>query len=172
MFWCTDDNKKASNYEDRLHPVASFATLEDFWAVYSHMKRLNVIPVGFDYLMFVKGVKPMWEEPLNKSGGKWLIRLKKGVLQILWERLVIAVIRGAFSFEEMGDDEITGCVASVRNGEDVISIWNKDCRNESSKNAIRVHLIEILKVPKDTIIEYRAHDVSLAHSHGDSKALH
>ena len=109
---------------------------------------------------------------MNKAGGKWLIRLKKGVLQILWERLIIAVIRGAFTAEELAGDEITGCVASVRNGEDVISIWNRDCRNEVSKNAIRTHLMDVLKIPKDTIMEYREHDASLTHSHSASKSHH
>ena len=109
---------------------------------------------------------------MNKSGGKYLIRLKKGVLQILWERLIIAVIRGAFTADELAGDEITGCVASVRNGEDVISIWNKDCRNEASKAAIRKHLMEVLKIPKDTIMEYREHDASLSLSHGAAKPQH
>jgi translation initiation factor 4E len=136
------------------------------------MKRLNSLPIGYDYHLFLGGAKPMWEDPVNKSGGKWLIRLKKGVLQILWERLIIAVIRGAFTSEELAWDVITGCVASVRNGEDVISIWNKDCRNETSKNAIRTHMMEILKIPKDTIMEYREHDASLTHSHEGSKSQH
>ncbi len=167
-FWCTDDNKKAESYEDRVHPIASFKTVEEFWAAYSHMKRLSNIPTGYDYHMFREGTKPMWEDPINRSGGKWLIRLKKGVIQILWERLVIAVIRGAFA-EDLSSDSITGCVASVRNGEDVISIWNKECHNETSKAVIRSKLMDVLKIPKDTILEYREHDASLAHMHNAPK---
>ena len=171
-FWCTDDNKKAVSYEDRVHSVDSFKTIEDFWAVYSHMKRLDDIPTGYDYHLFLEGVKPMWEDPLNRSGGKWMIRLKKGVIQILWERLIIGIIRGAFSDDTLAGDQITGCVASVRNGEDVISIWNADCHNEASRNAIRDRLMEVLKIPKDTILEYRQHDASLAHSHHVFKSIY
>ena len=152
-----------------MHRIDSFKTVEEFWAVYSHMKRLSNIPTGYDYHMFIDRTKPMWEDPVNRSGGKWLIRLKKGVIQILWERLVIAVIRGAFT-EDLFGDAITGCVASCRNGEDVISIWNKDCRNEASKAAIRSKLMDVLKIPKDTILEYREHDASLAHVHNALKA--
>jgi translation initiation factor 4E len=128
------------------------------------MKPLGSVPLAFDYHLFASGIKPMWEDAGNKAGGKWLIRLKKGVLQILWERLVIAVVRGGFVSDGIAMDDITGCVASVRNGEDVISIWNKDCRNEQCKIAIRAKLLEVLKIPKDTILEYREHDASLAHS--------
>ena len=116
------------------------------------MKRLASLATGYDYHLFLEGIKPMWEDSRNKSGGKWLIRLKKGVLQILWERLLISVISGAFSSDDLCGDEITGCVASVRNGEDVISLWNKDCRSETSKSAIRNKLVEVLKIPKDTIM--------------------
>ena len=107
----------------------------------------------------------MWEDPNNKEGGKWLIRLKKGILSVVWERLIVGVIGGAFISDAVSGAEITGCVASVRSGEDVISIWNRDRTNRGAKESIRAKLIEVLMIPKDTIIEYREHDASLAHSH-------
>jgi translation initiation factor 4E len=164
QFWYTDDNRKAKNYEDRVHSVGSFHTVEDFWSTYSHMKRAHKLPIGCDYHLFDKGIRPMWEDPSNKSGGKWLIRLKKGVLQLLWERLLLAIVGGQFVTEELSSHEITGCVASVRSGEDVISIWNRDSRNEIVKEAIKRKFVEVLGVPENTVIEYRTHDASLAHS--------
>ena len=106
----------------------------------------------------------MWEDPSNKAGGKWLIRLKKGVLPLLWERLILSIIGGEFVTSDISSHEITGCVASVRSGEDVISIWNRNSQDEKVKEAIKQKMMEVLKVPKDTIVEYRAHDASLAHS--------
>ena len=144
--------------------MASFHTIEEFWEVYSHMKRTGKLPLGCDYHLFDKGIRPMWEDPSNKYGGKWLIRLKKGVLPLLWERLLLAVIGGQFVSSEIATHEITGCVASVRNGEDVISIWNRDSTDNKTKEAIRRKFIEVLGVPENTIVEYRTHDASLAHS--------
>ena len=123
------------------------------------MKRLSQLPIGSDYHLFGSGVRPMWEDPENRSGGKWLIRLKKNVIQILWERLLLGVIGNQFGCT----DEISGCVASVRGGEDVISVWNKNASDIDSKERIRENLISILKIPKDTIMEYREHDASLHH---------
>ena len=71
-------------------------------------------------------------DPNNKASGKWLIRLTKGILNIVWERLIIDVTGGAFSTETVGASEITGCVASVRSGENLISIWNGDRNNTVS----------------------------------------
>lgn len=166
MFWCTDDNKKATDYEDRVHTIGAFSTVEEFWSIYSHMKRVSTLPTSFDYHLFQEGIKPMWEDSNNKAGGKWLIRLKKGILNVVWERLIIGLIGGAFVNEALPLSEVTGCVASVRSGEDVISIWNRDRNNAAAKDSIRAKLIEILMIPKDTILEYREHDASLAHSHG------
>ena len=144
--------------------MASFTSVESFWSVYSHMKRASKLPVGCDVHMFESGIRPMWEDPANKAGGKWLIRLKKGVLQILWERLIVSIIAGDFRAVGLSPDEITGCVASLRHGEDVISIWNRTSSNPEVSESIKQKFIDVLKIPKDTILEYREHDASIAHS--------
>jgi translation initiation factor 4E len=32
-----------------------------------------------EYHMFKEGITPTWEDAQNKLGGKWMIRLKKGI---------------------------------------------------------------------------------------------
>lgn len=114
-----------------------------------------------DYLLFHAGVRrPVWEDPLNLAGGKWIIRLKKGVADRFWEDLVLAIIGdqfddcrstrerdenpksrvgalgalGAAAPASKSDDgsegaselpEICGCTISVRQSEDVVTVWNR-----------------------------------------------
>jgi len=52
--------------------------VEDFWAYYNHLVRPNDLPTSIDYQLFREGVSPLWEDPVNKNGGKWVVRLKKG----------------------------------------------------------------------------------------------
>ena len=80
---------QANNYETALHPVASFHTAEDFWAIYGHLRHPSALPVNADYQLFGEGVKPVWEHPANAHGGKWVVRLRKGLADRLWEHLVI-----------------------------------------------------------------------------------
>lgn len=47
-------------------------TVEQWWALYSHIIRLNDLPAHRDLHLFKKGIKPMWEDPANKKGGKWV----------------------------------------------------------------------------------------------------
>ena len=101
-----------------------------------------------DYLLFHKGIRrPVWEDPLNLSGGKWIIRLRKGVADRLWEDLVLAIIGDQFADCEAepssspsgaaadggnngggsGSEwpQICGCTISVRQNEDIITVWNR-----------------------------------------------
>ena len=45
-----------------------------------------------DFHLFKEGIKPLWEDDANKNGGKWMIRLRKGLASRLWEYLVSFVV--------------------------------------------------------------------------------
>ena len=113
--------------------------VESFWSIWTHLTPPSALQPTTDYLLFHVGVrKPVWEDPLNISGGKWIIRLRKGIADRLWEDLVMAVIgdqfdectgRGDPDPPEREDGlcypEICGCTISVRQNEDIISLWNR-----------------------------------------------
>lgn len=109
-------------YEKTLHPIASVETVEQFFAVYQHLKRPSDLPLVSDYHLFKKGVRPIWEDEENKAGGKWVVRLRKGVADRYWEDLLLAIIGDQFG--EAGE-EVCGAVLSVRSGEDILSIWTR-----------------------------------------------
>jgi translation initiation factor 4E len=131
VFWFRPPISKSNGfveYEKTLHSIAGFDTAEDFFSVYSHLKRPSTLPLVSDYHIFKKGIRPIWEDDDNKKGGKWIVRLKKGVADRYWEDLVFAMVGDQFAD---ASEEVCGAVLSVRNGEDILSIWT---RNESAKN--------------------------------------
>ncbi|KAJ2776947.1 hypothetical protein H4R18_005407 [Coemansia javaensis] len=148
---------KISDYEAAMTKIATFASAESFWAVYSHLKRADQVPTITDYHMFRAGVRPVWEDPENINGGKWMLRLKKGLSPRLWERLAIAVVGNAFG----AGDEICGIVLSIRNSEDIISLWNKTAVDTKATLHIRDALKRIMCLPADCTLEYKAHNDSL-----------
>jgi translation initiation factor 4E len=113
---------KFSDYEKSTTKIATLATVESFWTIYSHLKRPSGLPTVSDYHVFKDGIRPVWEDEANKKGGKWIVRLKKGVADRYWEDLLLAIIGDQFM--EAGD-EVCGAVLSVRSGEDVLSVWTK-----------------------------------------------
>lgn len=86
------------------------------------MKRPSALPVVSDYHLFKKDIRPIWEDDVNKKGGKLVVRMKKGVADRYWEDLLLSLIGDQFG--EAGE-EISGAVLSMRNGEDILSLWIK-----------------------------------------------
>ena len=64
------------------------AQVQDFWNIYNHLVRPNDLPNTMDYHLFKTGIKPIWEDPANRRGGKWMVRLRKGIASRYWEDLV------------------------------------------------------------------------------------
>ncbi|CAG8437938.1 1364_t:CDS:2 [Funneliformis mosseae] len=123
VFWFMhrSPGSKILNYESSMKKIAAFSSIEDFWAVYSHLRRPNELPNISDYHLFKQGVRPVWEDDTNINGGKWIVRLKKGLASRYWESLVMAVIGDQF---DVGT-EICGAVLSIRSSEDILSLWNQ-----------------------------------------------
>ena len=68
-------SKKGRHNEYILHEVYSFDTVEDFWCMYNNIYKVEEIMPNTDYMLFKKGVRPEWEDPHNRDGGKWVVTL-------------------------------------------------------------------------------------------------
>jgi translation initiation factor 4E len=110
-----------------------------------------------DIHLFKDGIRPLWEDDANKNGGKWIVRLRKGLANRCWENLILAILGEQF----MVGDEICGAVVSVRFQEDLISVWNRSCNNQAVTSRIKDTLKRILNLPPTTILEYKSHNDSL-----------
>jgi len=109
--------------------VSEFYTVEDFWSIYNHIKSASELRVGCSYFVFKDGIKPMWEDPINRPGGRWLMSFDKRLRHILdqhWLEVLLCLIGEAF--DDDGDD-ICGVVVDVRGKVDKISIWTRNSRN-------------------------------------------
>lgn len=148
----------ASQYETAIHHLADVSNTEEFWAIYSHLRRPRDLPVNTDCHLFRTGTKPIWEDPANARGGKWMIRLRKGLSSRLWEHLAIALVGDQF---ELGE-EICGAVLSVRSHEDILSVWNRSAEDEEAKGRIRDVMRKVMMIPGGQgVFEYKAHDLSM-----------
>ena len=122
IVWYRPPTSKYTDYEKSTIPLAHFSSVEAFWTVYTHLKRPSSLPSVSDYHVFKQGIRPVWEDEENKRGGKWIVRLKKGVADRYWEDLLLAIVGDQFA--EAGE-EVCGAVLSVRSGEDVLSVWTR-----------------------------------------------
>lgn len=156
---------KNSDYEKSIQPMCRIGTAQDFFKVYAHLMRPSSLPIVSDYHFFKEGIRPVWEDEENKHGGKWILRLKKGVADRYWEDLLLALIGDQFA---EASEEVCGAVVSVRSGEDQISIWT---RNDGGRNVkIRETVKRILSLPTDTNVQWRSHDESITQRNAADQA--
>lgn len=67
----------ASNWGMSLKKLMDFESVEQFWGMINNIAKPSALPVGSDYHCFKFGVKPEWEDPENRAGGKWVWELRK-----------------------------------------------------------------------------------------------
>ncbi|XP_069173289.1 eukaryotic translation initiation factor 4E1 isoform X2 [Procambarus clarkii] len=139
---------KSSNVWMECHTeIASFNTVEDFWAVYHHLNLPSEIERGSGYSMFRKGIKPMWEDSHNWNGGRWLFTIQESndcqKLDDIWMEMLILLIGEAFGDN---NEQVCGCVVSVWRKFDKIGIWTADASKKEN-------ILEIGKICKIALKE-------------------
>uniref|UniRef100_A0A0B6ZFM3 EIF-4F 25 kDa subunit n=1 Tax=Arion vulgaris TaxID=1028688 RepID=A0A0B6ZFM3_9EUPU len=149
-------SNKTVRYDQNLKFIASFASVEQFWNIYSYIVRPGDMTGHVDYHLFKEGIRPMWEDDANKHGGKWVIRLKKGLASRCWENLILAMLGEQF----MVGEEICGAVISIRFQDDILSLWNRS-NDQAIISRIRDTLQRVLNLPPNTIMDYKSHTDSL-----------
>nr|SVE86961.1 EOG090X0BMA [Daphnia similis] len=98
------------SFDQNLRLVGRFASVEQFWSYYCHLIKPCELSGHSDFHLFKDGIKPMWEDDANRCGGKWIVRLRKGLASRCWENLILAMLGEQF----MVGDEICGAVISIR----------------------------------------------------------
>ena len=147
----------AANYQSSIKRIMSFGTAQHFWRIYDHLIKPGSLTTTTDYHLFKDGITPTWEDPQNARGGKWIVRLRKGLANRYWEQLVLAIIGEQF---DVGN-EVCGCVISVRFSEDILSIWNRNADNADGVQKLHDGVKRLLDLPPFIPMEYKRHAESL-----------
>lgn len=155
-FWFSYDKenrvKQVEDYENQLRKVGDFHTAEDFWGFYQHIRRPDSLPKGCEFFLFKSGIKPAWEHPDNKGGGRFVLHIKKLFANKTWEDMLIALIT---STKNEGD--INGVVINVRSWEILLSVWTKKITGEETLEKYRNWLQKSLGMTEKIKIEYKQH---------------
>jgi len=146
-------------YENSIKTINTIKTVEEFWGTYNYLMRPNDLPTTTDYHFFRQGIKPTWEDASNAKGGKWILRLRKGLASRYWEEAMLALIGGQYSGVPEG--EICGVVISIRYNEDILGIWNKT-NDLDMTTRIRDAVRKVLQLPPQATMEYKPHQTALA----------
>ncbi|KAI0903922.1 translation initiation factor eIF 4e-like domain-containing protein [Ustulina deusta] len=181
---------KGDNWNDLLKEVIIFNTVEEFWGIYNNIAPVSELAMKSDYHLFKEGVRPEWEDPQNKHGGKWSyqFRDKRSIdINELWLQTMMAAI--GETLEQEDDGEVMGVVVNVRKAFFRIGVWTRTIgksipgrgdgdvsggkgrspeKGQKILLAIGTRFKEILQLPANENIEFSGH-TDAAHS-GSTRA--
>ncbi|KAG5417769.1 hypothetical protein I9W82_005405 [Candida metapsilosis] len=66
----TDLNNKSTT-------ISHVASIEQMWTMLTSIKTTYNLNIGTEFLIFKVGVNPVWEDPLNAKGGRWIFRFSR-----------------------------------------------------------------------------------------------
>ncbi|WFD32748.1 hypothetical protein MSPP1_003799 [Malassezia sp. CBS 17886] len=144
----------STQYEATLRCVGEFSTLESFFDTFATLHRPSRLEKNANYHLFRDGIKPMWEDPANAQGGRWVLTLRDrgqtagsraahdALLDRSWMWLVLGLI--GEHFDE--DNDVTGAVCSLRGKGDRISLWLRRQKPVDRVNALGTKLLELLEL--------------------------
>ena len=141
--------EKEEDFLEKIIKIGDVSNINEFWEVFQHLKKPNQCPVGSDYHVFKKGIVPMWEDKLNKDGGKLSLLLTWKYANVIWEEVTFNFAKGLLPYY----DYINGIVISVRPKFFALSFWIK-CGNNSMVEKIRNALTGLLQAPSTNCFDF------------------
>lgn len=154
-FWFTffkKREKQVDEFEENLKEIGLISTAEEFWGIYQHMKRPSNLHRGCEFFLFKKDIKPMWEDPANHDGGRFIISFKKTPANNkIWEDVLIS-----FIMVDNHSDHINGVVLNVKNQEVHISVWTKNLNPELQDKTLQ-WIKSSIESSVEISIEYKKH---------------
>ena len=140
----------SNEYESQVKKIAEFETIEDFWAIFQHLRKPDSCKQGIEFQLFKVPIKPMWEDEGNKNGGRLTLKLRKHYTTIIWEEIILAFIGGIFS--DKMKEEINGIVFVSKKEFNTIQIWFKTYDkklNAELEQCIR----DLIQIPNEVPLE-------------------
>jgi len=120
-------SKSGGDWRDNLKLVHTVATVEEWWALYNHIRKPSELAFGGNISLFRVGVRPVPDEGVNKEGGMYVVRrFDESSFDTIWLYSVLFCI-GEVSPKD--NELVLGTVASVKKSskgsEDSVSMWIK-----------------------------------------------
>eukprot|EP01062_Namystynia_karyoxenos_P006742 TRINITY_DN1235_c1_g1_i3.p1 TRINITY_DN1235_c1_g1~~TRINITY_DN1235_c1_g1_i3.p1 ORF type:complete len:802 (+),score=275.50 TRINITY_DN1235_c1_g1_i3:143-2407(+) len=115
-------NKGGRNiYDDCIVELGSFNTVGGYMAYWESLHVHN-LKDHCNLRVFRKGIKPLWEDPHNRDGGKWVVRgVPKENRRDLWTTMVTALVKGHLCPDNR--QTVCGVVLSTRDSGDSMQLW-------------------------------------------------
>ncbi|KAG8459643.1 hypothetical protein KFE25_000999 [Diacronema lutheri] len=158
-------------YEQNMAKLIEFSTVEDFWRAWNNVPKPSAIffdgkankKVGDRVIeslsLFKAGIRPEWEDKMNRQGGEWFIRkaIPLPYLDDVWTKLALGMI--GETLDNGADSDVTGARVvdkSVRHKPMYrLELWFK---SKAAMDKLKEALQNVFNDPKKPLVwEFRSH---------------
>lgn len=135
----------------KLHKVGNFSNVKQLCALWSaHSDEEGQPPIGINFLVFVNGITPAWEDQANSLGGHFIISLhNREKSEQVWYTLLMTMLTE--KLEGFKQTELNGMIISPREVNNKIFIWNRFSHNSKFKDTMKSFIVDSLDVPEQYI---------------------
>ncbi|KAI5184945.1 translation initiation factor 4E [Nematocida homosporus] len=149
---------ETEDFRSKIKAEAVIKNINEFLYVIRRLHKLVDIKPITDVCLFREGVQPMWEDPENLEGGKWIFKMRKNTAeQRLFESLIMWM--GACPFKTM---IVNGVLISVRGHQTILSLWTKTCPGSPAEFAAQeAEIRDVLKLKQMIPVIFKGNDESL-----------
>ena len=109
--------------------IYTMGTVEEAIAITESMPDILVK----NCMLFImrKGVKPTWEDPVNRNGGCFSYKVSNKCVYDVWKELTYVLVGGSISKSSSFVSCVTGITISPKKNFCIIKIWMTNCVNQN-----------------------------------------
>ncbi|KAJ1680269.1 eukaryotic translation initiation factor 4E [Spiromyces aspiralis] len=136
-------------WTQNVKPVITFRTVEDFWGVFNNITPFEDLSLGANYHFFKEGIKPMWEDPANENGGRWVAEYQRRQAKDVhnkWINIMLSLIGENYAY----GDNICGVIFSNRKVCYRFSLWTRNTDDSVAIKEIGETFIKYLNYDQAT----------------------
>lgn len=116
--------------QSSFRKIAKIETVEDFWIMVDMLKDNQVM---IEHIFFMReGIYPVWEDPNNRSGGCWSLKIDIKDSYTTLVKILMYVIGENILFkgDENISEELTGVSLCQKNNYNcVLQLWTSNNKN-------------------------------------------
>lgn len=158
--WYYLPEKDGRDWELCQHQIHTVNTIEDFWSLMDHVKQPSELTNGVDYSFFKNGIRPMWEDPQNREGGRMTVintsKCRQAAIDEIWLDVLLFLVGENFEHT----DDVCGMVLNVRNYGFKLAVWTTHA-NTNIIRSIGINLKKNLCTPPNQPITFELHSETL-----------
>lgn len=107
---------------DSYHEIFNFNTVDEFLTLLMAINTRPKMLLNGMFFIMRQGIKPTWEDPINKDGGVFTWKVEKEDVLPAWENMCMLLVTGALHeiFDTYG---FNGISISPKKTNNILKVW-------------------------------------------------